>query len=455
MDYKIKERILKNLLVEITKKYDYILGDYKALELQYNERLLKDYLTGLLNREGFIKELIKIHKRCEKENISYGIILLDLDNFKYINGFYGSDVGDLFIKSISDILVTTFGSNSIVGRIGGDEFAVAVYDIDERELIDMSNSLKKSIEDFKFIVGDSFITTTASIGISFNKMCKEFGQVFEQAAAALAESKQKGKNSITFYDYTLQQKSEKLIDGKNLILNALSKNGSVISYIQPIVETKTKNIVGGEFLMRLNIDGQIYTPFHFLESAVYFGLMDKLENLMFDFISKFNFRKGFIFFINKTIRKEERLTQIQREIGLLERISSFKNIDFVIEITENSLFENISYVKDFIKISREHNINFAIDDFGSGYTSLRYLYDMDINFLKIDGNLIKEMTKESKMISIMEGIVYISKKLGIKTIAEYVETEDDYRKCLDIGFDYVQGYYFYKPMELEEFLKLC
>lgn len=246
-----------------------------------------------------------------------------------------------------------------------------------------------------------------------------------------------------------------MIDGKNLILKALSKNGSVISYIQPIVETKTKNIVGGEFLMRLNIDGQIYTPFHFLESAVYFGLMDKLENLMFDFISKFNFRKGFIFFINKTIRKEERLTQIQKEIGLLERISSFKNIDFVIEITENSLFENISYVKDFIKISREHNINFAIDDFGSGYTSLRYLYDMDINFLKIDGNLIKEMTKESKMISIMEGIVYISKKLGIKTIAEYVETEDDYRKCLDIGFDYVQGYYFYKPMELEEFLKLC
>lgn len=454
MDYRIKERILKNLLVEITKKYDYILNDYKALELQYSERVLKDYLTGLLNREGFMRELASIHRRCVREKISYGVILIDLDNFKYINGFYSSDIGDLFIKSVADMLVNIVSSNAVIGRIGGDEFAIVVYDIDDKNLIDVSNNLRKSIENYKFVIGDSFITITVSIGVSFNNTCKEFDQVFEAAQVALAESKQKGKNSITFYDELLQKKSEKLIEGKNLIIDAISKNNSVVSYIQPIIETKSKRIIGGEFLIRLNVNGQIYIPYYFLESAVYFGLIDKLEDLMFDFISKSKLRNNLIFFINKTIRKDEKFQQIQEEFKFIRKRPNLENVNFVIEITENSLFENNEYIKNLIKTSREFNVNFAIDDFGSGYTSLRYLYDIDISFLKIDGVLIKQMNEQPKIVSILEGIVYISKKLGIKTIAEYVETEEDYRRCLEIGFDYVQGYYFYKPMELEEFLKL-
>ncbi|MCX7760673.1 MAG: GGDEF and EAL domain-containing protein [Hydrogenothermaceae bacterium] len=454
MDYRIKERILKNMLIEITKKYDYILGDYKALESQYNERLLKDYLTGLFNRDGFIAQLKNLHRKCEQEKVSYGVLVLDLDNFKYINGFYGQDIGDIFLKEISNIIVKSTPDTSIQARIGVDEFAVAVYGIDEEDLIKISNNIKKAIEDFRFIVGDSFITSTASIGISFNKQCKNFNQVFEESLNALAESKQRGKNSITFYDASLQRKSENLINGRNLILKALSRENGVIPFIQPIIQVNSRDIVGGEFLIRLNVDGDIYTPAYFLESALYFGLIDKLEKEMLSYIEDINFRSNLIFFVNKSINKDEKFTDLKEDVAILSSISGKKSVDFVIEITENSLFENVDDAKALIDFGRESKVKFAIDDFGSGYTSLRYLHQFDIDFLKIDGHLIKQMNSNQKMEAIVKGIVNISKLLNIKTVAEYVETHEDYKRCVDLGIDYCQGYYFYKPMEVEEFLKL-
>lgn len=455
MDYRIKERILKNMLVEITKKYDYILGDYRALESQYNERLLKDYLTGLFNRDGFINQLKNLHRKCEQEKVSYGVLVLDLDNFKYINGFYGQDIGDIFLKEISNIIVKSTPDTSIHGRIGGDEFAVAVYGIDEEDLIKISNSIKNAIEDFRFIVGDSFITSTTSIGISFNKQCKNFNQVFEEALNALAESKQKGKNSITFYDIFLQKKSENLVSGKNLILNALSQENGVIPFLQPIVDVNSRKIIGGEFLMRLKVEGTVYSPASFLESALYFGLLDKLEIKMFSYIENVDFSgNNLLFFLNKSINKDEKLNIIKRDIDFLNKISEDRAMSFVIEITENSLFENMSNVTELIKLGKTLGIKFAVDDFGSGYTSLRYLHELDIDFLKIDGHLIKQMSCNSKMEAIVRGIAGISKSLGIKTIAEYIETQEDYKKCIDLGIDYCQGYYFYKPMEISEFLKL-
>lgn len=454
MDYRIKERILKNMLVEITNKYDYILGDYKALESQYRERLFKDYLTGTLNREGFINELKEIHSKCESDRVYYGVIMIDLDNFKFINSFYGHEIGDLFLKKVADILSSSLPSTSTIGRIGGDEFAVVVYDINEDMLIDISSNIKNGIESFRFMVGDSFITTTASIGISFNNSCKLYSKVFEEAANALAESKKKGKNIITFYDSLLQQKSEKLMDGKNLILKALFLEDSVIPFIQPIVRTDTRGIIGGEFLMRIKIEDTIFTPFHFLEAGVYFGLIDKLESLMLNSVLNLDFRKDLMFFLNKTIRKEEKLKDIVGDSEFLEKLTYEKGINFVVEITEDSIFENIDAVKEMMYKSRGKEIQFAIDDFGSGYTSLRYLYDLDISYIKIDGHLIKGINTQPKIKSILEGIVSISKSLGIKTIAEYVESEEEYKFCLDIGVDFCQGYYFYKPMEVREFIRL-
>lgn len=234
----------------------------------------------------------------------------------------------------------------------------------------------------------------------------------------------------------------------------LSHDGSVVPFVQPIVHTKTKDIVGGEFLMRISLEDQLYTPFHFLESAVYFGLIDRLESMMLNSISKYDFRKGLLLFLNRTITKDEKVEIILKDSDLLEKIALSKGVNFVIEITENSLFENIDRIKGMISESKDRKINFAIDDFGSGYTSLRYLYDLEEDFLKIDGSLIKDIKNQPKKKSILEGIASISKSLGIKTIAEYVETEDDYRYCLDIGIDFCQGYYFYRPMDIETFLRL-
>ncbi|MEZ0324068.1 MAG: bifunctional diguanylate cyclase/phosphodiesterase [Hydrogenothermaceae bacterium] len=457
MDYRLKERILKNILIDITKKYDYIIRDYKACESEYKEGFLKDYLTGLLSKNEFMIQLENIHRRCEQEEAGYGVLVLDLDDFKYINNFYGQDIGDIFLKEIANIIVKSTPDTSIHSRIEGDRFAVAVYGIKEEEIIKISNDIRRAIEGFRFIVGDNFINSTASIGVSYNKECKNFNQVFEEALSALAESKQKGKNTVTFYNLSLQIKFRNLINGKNLISKALSEENSVIPFIQPIVEANSKRIIGGELLMRLKIDGTVYSPNSFLESAIYFRLINKLETKMLSYIENINinFSNGnLLFFLNKSIVKDEEVDMLKPDMDIISKIAKDKSMNFVIEITENSLLDNANKIIEMMIIGRNLNIGFAIDDFGSGYTSLRYLHELDFDFLKIDGNLIKQMSSNPKMEAIVKGIVKISKLLGIKNIAEYIETEEDYRRCVNLGINYCQGYYFYKPMEVEEFLKL-
>lgn len=453
MDYKTKERILKNMLEEITKKYDYIMGDYKALEAQYSERLTKDYLTNLLNREGFYHQSTLLMDRIKSQNITdYGVLMIDIDNFKYINNFYGREIGDVVLQEIARLVSDILPKNSIMGRVAGDRFAFFIYDINEEEFIDVSNKLKENIDELKLKIGDSLITISISIGASFSNNFKSFDILWEEALNALSEAKQKGKNTIVFFNDGLQQKSENLMQGRTLALKALEEKDGVIAYIQPIVETVSKKIIGGELLMRLNLDGKIYTPYFFLESALYFNLIDKLEHRFIEFVSKLNFKENLTFFLNKSITRKEKIKVVNNDIQLLKNIKNSRYINFVIEITENSIFENMTLAKDLINNNKE--TNFAIDDFGSGYTSLGYIHELDIKFLKIDGSMVKAMNTNSKVEAIVKGIVDMSKAIGIKTVAEFIEAKEDHDRCLRLGIDYCQGYYFYKPMPFNEFENL-
>ncbi|WP_457623916.1 EAL domain-containing protein [Persephonella sp.] len=459
MNYKVKERILKNLLIEITKKYDYMINEYKSKKDIEEYRLYFDYLTGLLNRDGFKRSLIELSKLSALEDKSIAVITLDLDNFKIINTSYGYEIGDLFLKDIGKLLKNIGKPNWTVARIGGDEFGLAIYGIKYNEILFEVERIKSKIENFKFKIGDTFLNTTVSVGVSIYTPDSDVDimKVFNKAEVGIFQSKSKGKNIATFSSEEIQEKLRDLEEKKNMIVYAINNSDAVKVYIQPIVSINGMDIIGGELLLRIEYKGNIYTATEFIESSVFFGLLPKLEMIqLHKFLSSKKLeklREKYIF-INRHL-KGRQLKDIK---SLIDELSYHKrelsNINFVIEITENSFVENFSHLKDIVNYAKEKNILFAIDDFGAGFASFGYVSKLPVDIIKIDGSIINECISDKNHQAIIKAISLLSKELEIKTVAEFIDNPEKYEQCSLYKIDYGQGFYFNKPLELDEFLKL-
>ncbi|WP_457621261.1 EAL domain-containing protein [Persephonella sp.] len=459
MNYKIKERILKNLLIEITKKYDYMINEYKARNIQSEETLLTDFLTSLLNRDGFKKILLELSKLSSIEKKSIAVVTLDLDNFKIINTSYGYEIGDLFLKEIGNLLKSISRSNWTVARIGGDEFGISIYGIKFNEILYEVERIKSVIENFKFKVGDSYLSTTVSVGVSIFSPDSDTDilSVLNKAEVGIYQSKTRGKNIATFSSEDIQEKLKNLEEMKNMILYALNNKEAVRVYIQPIVSLKKDEIIGGELLLRIRYRDRIVPAIQFIESSIFFGLLPKLEKIQLDkFLSSKEIRKlkGKFIFINRHI-KSGHLKNIR---SLIDKLSYHKReisgINFVIEITENSFVENFSSLKDIVAYAKKKDVMFAVDDFGAGFASFGYVSKIPVDIIKIDGSIINECISDKKHQAIVKAISILSRELKMKTVAEFIDCKEKLEKCSVFDIDYGQGFYFNQPIELEEFIKL-
>ncbi|WP_456384198.1 EAL domain-containing protein [Persephonella sp.] len=458
MDYRIKERILKNLLVEITKKYDYLINEYRAGGIQIKDKLMYDYITGLLNREGFKNKIKILSQLSRKENKNIAVITFDLDNFKIINTSYGHDIGDMFLKGIADILNKHSRSNWITARIGGDEFGIAIYGIDYEDLLPEVERVKEIIENYRLKVGDSTINTTASIGVSvFTPDTEEnILSVLNKAEVGIYQSKTHGKSITTFSTEEYQNRFIQLENRKRIITHALENKNSVLPYIQPIVSLSDRKIVGGELLLRIKYRGEILPASEFIEAAVTFGLLKELERIQLEqVLNNRGIKKleGRFLFINRHI-KPDSLYEIK---ALIDRLSEFRksiaDIKFVIEITENSFVENFSLLEELITYARENDILFALDDFGAGIASFGYVSKLPVDIIKIDGSIINKCTADKKHQAIMKAISVLTKELGIKTVAEFIDSPEKLERCCEFDIDYGQGFYFGRPVDIEQFLQ--
>lgn len=457
MNYKIKERILKNLLIEITKKYDYLITEYKAGETNKKTKLLYDYVTELLNRDGLKDRIRSLSELSKKENKKIAIIAIDLDNFKIINTSYGHEIGDLFLKNVANRLNKISGLNWIIARTGGDEFMVIIYDINYTSLPAEVERIKTEIENLKITAGDSIITTTASLGVSiFDPTSGEdIMESLNKAEVGIYQSKTKGKSRITFSAEKYQEKFRHLEEKKKIIENALNKPENILVFIQPIVSLSDGNIIGGELLLRIINDGKILSAFEFIEPAETFGLLNRLEEIQLN--KFFNFSelkkiKGKYIFLNRHLTDES--VYVKNLIDKLSYLRKKTGINLVIEITENSFVQNFSILKQLITYGKEREILFALDDFGAGFASFGYVSKVPIDIIKIDGSLIRECIHDKKHQAIIKAISILSQDLNIKTVAEFIDSETKKEKCKGLNISYGQGFLFSKPIELSEFVKM-
>ncbi|WP_297455501.1 EAL domain-containing protein [Persephonella sp.] len=414
--------------------------ELEELTKKLEKRLYTDPLTGLPNRLKLIEDL--------KDIVSPKLAIINIDDFKEINDFYGYQVGDFVLKQLGkEIKEFLTDSSYRLYKLSADEYAVlAIRYIQSHEFERVINQLIYHIQETPIVYEDNEIYISITAGISL-----ENHGILNKADMALKYAKT-NKKPVVYYKDELQMKElyEKNILITKKIKDAL-KSDRIIVHYQPIFETKTGNLSKFEALVRLiDFDGKVLNPKEFLDIAkkakLYPEITKKVLQKTFE-----NFRN-----INKDFSINISVEDIHnREITrmIFDYLSQedFKN-KVVFEILESEGIKSYTEVSEFFKEVKKLGGRIAIDDFGSGYSNFEYILKLDVDFLKIDGSLIKNIDKDLYSQVIVETIINFAKKLGIRTIAEFVHSEEVYEMAKNLEIDYCQGYYLSPPKPFEKLL---
>ncbi|MGC8734334.1 MAG: EAL domain-containing protein [bacterium] len=457
----------------------------KENEERLKHLALHDALTGLPNRKYLFDQLSQLMIQASRHNRKLAIIFLDIDNFKDINDNYGHEVGDNVLLAIAEVIKYNLRPGDIIGRIGGDEFIIILDDVAKLEDINIIvNKLIKAVETIpnylKNKLGTDIFKITFSMGIAiYPDDSTKLDELIKFADIALYKSKELGKNTFTFYSQEITNKLEKRLLMIKKINEAI-KNNEFTNYYQPIIDLSKidikeldinkdivnlslDSILGFESLIRwIDKDNNFIPPLEFIPLAEETNLIIDIGKIVIkngiNDLKKLKeiFKKDFRIFFNISPKEFENpyfkddlinsINSINSEISIF----SFNNIS--IEITENLIIKNFEKFNEILEDLKLKGVWICIDDFGSGYSSLSYLVNLNVNIVKIDRVFIKNIginPKDEKLIKI---ITDISHSLGLKVLGEGVETLKQLEFLKSIGCDYVQGFLFAKPMPLNQLI---
>ena len=402
---------------------------------ELNEKLHYDELTHLYNRYSFFEDMATISSPI--------IFIIDINKFKVINEIYGVQAGSLVLKEFAKFLLACRkGTNYKVYRLSGDEFILldSLEDVSSQKYKKEMEYFFRLLKRFKVDLGDDTIFLEATIGISISKT-----DTFENAKTALDFAKSH-KKQYEIYSSAIDKRDEEktTLLYKNITKSAIEDNRIVPVY-QAIVD-KEGTIIKHETLMRLQEEGkdELLSPFYFLNIAMKTGLYHSLSSFII-----FNALK-LLCDSSHTLTINFAYADIENS-ALLDEIDDFFKENphigqrVVFEITESQSMENYDDVKDFIKRFRKYGVKIAVDDFGSGFSNFEYILEIEPDYLKIDGSLIKDIDKSEKAFVLVKAIVQFSHELGIKVIAEYVHSQTVFSMLKELDVDEYQGFYFYKP----------
>lgn len=405
------------------------------------DRIYYDQLTHLPNRVLLLRHI--------SEANSPALILINIDDFKEINATYGYRAGDKVLQCAADKLNQILPDSATgVYRLNADEFAVLIQKGEDtrfrKSLTNIANLINRFLRHEKCIFQKVEIRFRASMGIA---IADEVGTDKLFACADIALKTAKSTNtSFLFYRQALdtQKRYEENIKWANVLTDALD-NGRVVPFYQPIIDNKTGEIVKYEALVRLiNAEGEVITPHFFLDIAKKSRLHTRITKIILIRASEFLLANPTGVSINLSF--EDILDQSVKDY--IDRIYTknptiFSRLCF--ELTESEGIQNFDIVSRFIKEMKQRGCQVAIDDFGTGYSNFDYLIRLDVDVLKIDGSLIRNIQQERNSRLIVENIVDFTRKMGIKTVAEFVESEALLTEVKRLKIDYSQGYYIGKP----------
>ncbi len=448
--------LLVNVLIQ---KYTKKLNEQKEiLDFQAHH----DALTGLPNRILFTDRLGQAIVKAERQKTEFALFFIDLDRFKQINDSLGHAFGDKVLKVIAQRLLGVVRREDSLSRLGGDEFTLLAEDL--KQEIDISALAKKIIAVLAepIVIEDNTLYITSSIGISiFPKDNLEADNLLKYADAAMYKAKEEGRNNFQYYSAEMTELALKRVVMEANIRRALENEEFFVCY-QPQVESTTGKMVGMEALVRWRhpTEGLIY-PNSFIQLAEDTGLIVAIDRLVMRMAMK-QVSQWYAKGLNPgTLALNLAMKQLAKEDFIDVLNAMFEECKFQpewleLEVTEGEIMKNPQNAIEVLRKISNMGIELAVDDFGTGYSSLSYLKRLPIDKLKIDKSFVDGLPENEEDISIARAIVALAHSLKLSVIAEGVENAEQKEFLAQNGCDFIQGYYYSKPIpsdEMEETLK--
>jgi len=412
---------------------------YFSTNITYYMNLVSyDKLTSLKSRET-----LNANVNNEKE---YICILVNLDNFSDINEFYGGTYGDMVLKITAQRLTRVFKGSDIY-RLQGDEFAILKQlpnKYDKNKYEDIVKNKIRSIFEEEFIFEDTSMHITATTGVSIGALNN-----LRNANLALKSAKLHNIN-FALYEEKMLNRFANFAKNKKIAgdIKEAIKTDKIIPYYQPIIDNKTRKVVKYEALARLIKEDEIVPPGAFINISKKIKYYHEITRAIVEkSFENFGDNSTVGISINLAIEDISNLRTFNMIISLLSKNKHNSNITF--ELVETDGIEDYEMFDKFVKTIRKFGAKISIDDFGTGYSNFIYLANIEPDYLKIDGSLIKNI-EHTKDFDVVKTIINFAKMYNIKTVAEYVENEEIYILVKELGIDYSQGYYFSKPLALDE-----
>ncbi len=421
-----------------------------------------DALTGLPNRYFLTEGIEHAINIAERNQSIIAIVFIDLDNFKVINDSMGHQVGDEFLIEIAKRLKESVRKSDTVARIGGDEFVVLLESLPSEA--DMEALLNKILDNIrkKFIFETYKFSPSGSLGVAFSKngvRCNA-ANLLRHADLAMYQAKELGKNQIIYYNDTLEKKAQYYLQVETQLRDAL-KAKELDLYFQPKVNLKSGKIVGAEVLLRWENNGQMLSPESFIPIAEESHLIIDVDKWVcsetLNILERWKHldQLPMTLSINISARTFSHIESMEEIIEMIVESGFAHYID--LEITESVLIQNFSSALYLLKRLNSYGISASLDDFGTAYSSFSYLSKLPFNAIKIDRSFVMDLHLENlqneRQKVLISAMISFSKQLGMKVIAEGVETRKQLEWLIKSDCDEGQGYYFSKPVKLESFEK--
>ena len=430
----------------------------KNTEEKVNQLAYYDDLTKLPNRRFFYEILERVVVRTKKHNKLAALLLLDLDRFKMINDTLGHSAGDIVLKITANRLKKSLKKSDTIARVGGDEFAIILEDVENTQQIiiicqRIIEAISKNIE-----INNTSVLAGGSIGIVVIPVDDtEVEGLFMKSDAAMFHAKELGKGQFSFYSKEIQKKNKEFVIMENKLREALNHNEFSL-FLQPkvLIENNKPRIIGAEALIRLTPkEESIIFPDRFIKIAEDTGLIIPIGKWIIEDACKkiFLLKKQNIntnIAINVSVRQLENFDIVSILKHAIER-NNISPWDLEIEITESAFSKNIEKVIEILIQIRNLGIKIGIDDFGTGYSSLSSLLKLPIDYLKIDKSFIDRLGEKDEK-ELVSSIIAISKNLNLGIVAEGVETKNQIDLISKYNSIVIQGYYFSKPLNFEDFI---
>jgi len=437
------------------------ITEKKNMEGKLKDLMYKDQLTGAVVRTAFMDRLKDAIDLAKGRGKQLSVLFLDIDNFKAINDIYGHHIGDIFLKKIADRVKKCIRSVDILGRIGGDEFAIL---ISEDQTKGEENIIAQRIVDSflqPIIVGGYLLSHSVSVGIAnYPRDGKTGKTLLRRADIAMYKAKEEGKNNLRQFNYTMLKERALYDNIRRDLKDAVAQNELFLCY-QPLFDAKTKKVVRIEALIRWkHAKNGIVNPMDFIPVAENTKLIIPIG----EWVLKTAFAQlkqwknmgigNFRLSINASViqLQDTDFTDMVLKMLAYEEISpeciEIEITESVLMISEDNLLTNLARLQIL-------GVKISIDDYGTGYNSLKYIQKIKVDCIKIDKSFIDDIHSDINKL-IIKHIISLGHSINAEMIAEGVETKAQYEFLKNQGCDIIQGYYFCKPLlpdETTEFLK--